>query len=136
MAVELNPYLFFPGNTEHAVGFYQQVFGGEISITRRGDVDPTAAGEQRNQVINALLTGGDITLRASDREDTTNDEQTRVELSLIGTDETRLRALFDGLAQGGNVRANLEKQFWGDIFGAVTDKYGINWQVNIGSAGA
>lgn len=136
MAVELNPYLFFPGNTEQAVSFYQQVFGGEVSITRRGDVDPTAAADQRNQVINALLTGGDITLRASDREDTTTDEQTRVELSVIGTDETRLRALFDGLAQGGTVRANLEKQFWGDIFGAVTDKYGIGWQVNIGSAGA
>jgi PhnB protein len=136
MAVELNPYLFFPGNTERAVTFYQQVFGGEVTITRRGDVDPTAPAEQRNQVINALLTGGEITLRASDREDTTTDEQTRVELSLIGTDEARLRALFDGLAQGGVVRANLEKQFWGDIFGAVTDQYGIGWQINIGSAGA
>lgn len=136
MAVELNPYLFFPGNAERAVTFYQQVFGGEVSITHRGDVDPTAPAEQRNQVINALLTGGDITLRASDREDTTTDEQTRVELTLIGTDEARLRALFDGLAQGGIVRANLEKQFWGDIFGAVTDEYGISWQVNIGSAGA
>jgi PhnB protein len=136
MAVDLHPYLFFPGNAEQAVTFYQQVFGGEVSITRRGDVEPTVPAEQRNQVIFALLTGGDITLRASDREDTTADEQTRVELSLIGTDETRLRALFDGLAQGGTVRAELEKQFWGDTFGAVTDKYGIGWQVNIGSAGA
>ena len=136
MSVELNAYLFFPGNAGQAIAFYQQVFGGQVTITRLGDVDPTAASEQKDLVINALLTGGDITLRASDREDTTTDEQTRVELSLIGTDETRLRALFDGLAQGGIVRADLEKQFWGDIFGAVTDKYGIGWQVNIGSAGA
>ena len=35
--------------------------------------------------------------------------------------------LENGLAQGGIVRADLEKQFWGDIFGAVTDKYGIGW---------
>ncbi len=136
MSVELNAYLFFPGNTEQAITFYQQVFGGQVSITRRGDVDPTAAPEQQDQVINALLTGGDITLRASDREDATADPQTRIELSLIGTDDARLRTMFDGLAKDGTVRAKLERQFWGDIFGAVTDKYGIGWQVNIGAAGA
>jgi PhnB protein len=136
MSVELNAYLFFPGNAEQAIAFYQQVFGGQVTITRRGDVDPAAAPEQKNQVINALLAGGDITLRASDREDTSTDPQTRVELSLIGTDEARLRAVFDGLAEDGTVRARLERQFWGDIFGAVTDKYGIGWQVNIGTAGA
>jgi len=137
MSVELNAYLFFPGNAEQAIAFYQRVFGGKVTITRRGDVDPTATTpEQRNQVINALLSGGDITLRASDREDTSVDPQTRIELSLIGTDEERLRALFDGLANGGTVRTELAKQFWGDIYGAVTDKYGIGWQVNIGAAGA
>jgi len=51
--------------------------------------------------------------------------QTRVELSLIGTDDARLRAMFDGLADGGTVVTKLERQFWGDIFGSVTDKYGI-----------
>lgn len=135
MPVELNAYLFFPGNAEEAIGFYQQVFGGQVSITRRGDVDPTAAAEQRNQVVNATLTGGDVTLRASDREDTSTSPQTRIELSLIGTDEPRMRALFDGLANGGAVRTELAKQFWGDVFGALTDKYGIGWQVNIGTAG-
>ncbi|MBO0831955.1 MAG: VOC family protein [Actinobacteria bacterium] len=135
MAIELNPYLFFAGNADQAIAFYQQVFGGEVSITRRGDVDPSATAEERNQVVNALLNGGDVTIRASDYAEST-DEQNRVELSLIGKDEARLRALFAALAQGGTVRANLEKQFWGDVFGAVTDKYGIRWQINIGSAGA
>src|SRR5215470_2262516 len=114
----------------------QRIFGGEVTITRVGDVDPTAAPEQTNLVINAQLIGGDITLRASDRQDTSTEPQTRIELSLIGTDDARMRALFDGLADGGTVRAKLEKQFWGDVFGAVTDKYGIGWQINIGTAGA
>lgn len=135
MAVELNAYLFFPGNAEEAIAFYQQVFGGQVSVTRLGDVNPSAPAEQKNLVINALLSGGDITLRASDREGTSTSEQTRVELSLIGTDDARLRALFDALAVGGTVRAKLERQFWGDVFGAVTDRYGIGWQINIGSAG-
>jgi PhnB protein len=136
MTVQLDAYLFFPGNAEEAISFYQQVFGGQLTITRRGDVDPSATGHDKNQVVNATLTGGELTLRASDRGDTSLDEQTRVELSLIGTDESKLRGLFDALSQGGTVRAKLERQFWGDIFGAVTDRYGIGWQVNIGSAGA
>src|SRR5215472_16212846 len=136
MSVELNAYLFFPGNTEEAIAFYQEIFGGQVTIARVGDVDPGAPPEQKNLVINALLTGGDITLRASDRQDASPDPQTRIELSLIGTDDARLRSLFDGLANGGTVRAKLERQFWGDVFGAVTDRHGISWQVNIGAAGA
>src|SRR6516162_1376528 len=108
MSVELNAYLFFPGNAEQAIAFYQRVFGGKVTITRRGDVDPTATTpEQRNQVINALLSGGDITLRASDREDTSLDPQTRIELSLIGADDARLRNVFDALAEDGTVRTKL-----------------------------
>jgi PhnB protein len=128
--------LSFPGNARQAIAFYLRVFGGQVTITRRGDVDPTATPGQRNQVINALLTGGDITLQASDREDASLDPQTRVEMSLIGADDARLRDLFDSLAEGGTVRIKLERQFSGDIFGAVTDKYGIGRQVNTGTAGA
>ena len=25
----------------------------------------------------------------------------------------------------------LKKEFWGDIFGSLTDKYNINWMMNI-----
>ena len=105
MPITIDSYLFFPGNTEQAITFYQEIFGGRTTITRRGDVDPTASDAEMNQVVNALLTGGDVTLRASDRDDTTTlDEQTRVELSVISTDEPRLRAIFDGLGNGGTVR--------------------------------
>jgi PhnB protein len=135
MEILLNAYLFFPGNAEEAITFYRGVFGGEVDITRVGDVDPSAPDEAKNAVINAQLTGGDLTLRASDDENGTLDSQRRVELSLIGSDEARLREVFDALAAGGEVKTPLEKQFWGDIFGGVVDKFGIGWQVNIGSAG-
>jgi PhnB protein len=132
MSFQINAYLFFPGNAEEAIGFYQNVFGGELALTRVGDADPSAPAEAKNQVINATLSGGEVTIRASDRPDTSLDVQTRVSLSVIGEDETRLRKIFDDLSDGGTVVAPLEKQFWGDTFGAVNDKFGIAWQVNIG----
>jgi len=129
--VKLEAYLFFPGNTEEAMTFYRGVLGGELSITRRGDVDPTAPEAEKHIVINAALDTGTFTLRASDRADATNDIQTRVELTIIGTEEDDLRRIFDALSDGGTVKAPLEKMFWGDIFGGLIDRFGIGWQVNI-----
>jgi uncharacterized glyoxalase superfamily protein PhnB len=28
----------------------------------------------------------------------------------------------------------LEKQFWGDMFGMLTDKFGVDWNMNIGDS--
>jgi hypothetical protein len=52
------PLSVLPGNTEQVIAFYHQVFGGQVTITRRGDVDPAATAGEKNQVVNALLTGG------------------------------------------------------------------------------
>lgn len=130
----IDPYLFFPGNAEEAVTFYQGAFGGKVEITRRGDVDQSAPENEKNLIINASLETDGLTIRMSDRLDTTLDPQTRVELSIVGSDEQRLRKLFDDLSEGGSVRSPLEKMFWGDVFGALVDRFGIGWQVNISSA--
>jgi PhnB protein len=97
-------------------------------------VDSSATGAERDLVINATLETGDFNLRGSDRGDATTRPQARVALSLIGTDEARLCKIYDALSDGGSQDSPLEKVFWGDVFGALTDKFGINWQVNVGSA--
>jgi PhnB protein len=132
--VKIDAYLFFPGSTGDAMEFYQGVFGGTVTVVRRGDVDPSAAGADKELVINASLDSGYFQLRASDRADATNAPQARVALTLIGTDEARLRQVYNDLSVGGTQDNQLEKVFWGDVFGSLTDKFGITWQVNIGSA--
>jgi PhnB protein len=129
--MQLQAYLFFPGNTEEAMSHYQSILGGDLTITRRGDVDPTASDDEKDLVINAALETGTFTLRASDRADATHEVQTRIELTIIGTDDGALRTIFDGLSDGGSVKAPLEKMFWGDTFGALVDRFGIGWQINI-----
>ena len=132
--MKLEAYLFFPGNTEEAMNFYEGVFGGDLTITRRGDVDPTATEGEKGLIVNAALDSAAFTLRASDRADATSDVQTRIELTINGSEEDDLREVFDALSDGGTVKAQMEKMFWGDIFGALIDRFGIGWQVNISAS--
>jgi PhnB protein len=131
--MQIDAYLFFPNCAAEALEFYQGVFGGRLSVVRRGDVDPSASGDEKDLVINATLETGAFNLRGSDRGDATREPQARVALTLIGTDEERLRKVYADLSAGGSQDSPLEKVFWGDTFGALTDKFGMNWQVNIGS---
>jgi len=38
--------------------------------------------------------------------------------------------LFAALAEGGTVIMPLEKTFWAERFGMLTDRFGVSWMVN------
>ncbi len=54
-----------------------------------------------------------------------------ISISLSGDDEPELTGFWDKLSAGGKVTMPLAKAPWGDMFGMLTDKFGINWLVNI-----
>jgi PhnB protein len=129
--ITLNPYLFFKGQAREAMEFYKGVFGGELTVQTYNEVPDMSKDEaKKDWLMHASLEGGDAKLMASD-SDKASPEAAKIELSLVGQDETRLREIFGKLSDGGKVNSPLKKEFWGDIFGMVTDQYGISWMVNI-----
>ncbi len=132
--ISVEPYLFFKGKAKEAMEFYKSVFGGELEVSTMADSPKEAQmpGANPTDVMHASLKGP-VNLMASDSSKA-SDKAAKVELSLGGTDEAQMRKIFDGLAGGGQVRMPLKKQFWGDIFGSVTDKYGVDWMMNIGDS--
>jgi PhnB protein len=56
---------------------------------------------------------------------------TNIAISLSGDDADELRGCWEKLSEGGTVSVPLEKQMWGDEFGACTDRHGVGWMVNI-----
>jgi len=55
-------------------------------------------------------------------------------VSLSGDDEAELRRIWEGISEGGIIAMPLEPAPWGDVFGMCSDKFGVNWLVNIGPA--
>lgn len=129
MTSRLNPYLSFRDNTREAMEFYRDVLGGELTISTFGEF----GGQPADGVMHALLeTPHGFTLMASDTpEGMSLNPGDNIAISLSGDDEADLRRFLEGLAEGGQVTMPLEKQMWGDVFGMVTDRFGITWMVDI-----
>jgi PhnB protein len=128
----LNPYIMFQGDAREAMEFYQQVFGGKLSISTFGEFDSSHA-EIADKVMHSLLeTDSGYTIMAGDTppgmEDDTSDNIT---ISLSGTAAEELRGYWKKLSESGTVSQPLEKQMWGDEYGACVDGFGITWMVNI-----
>ncbi|GAA4894781.1 PhnB protein [Stackebrandtia albiflava] len=131
MGWQLNPYLNFDGNARQAMEFYRDVLGGDLTVSTFGEFG--GEGDTSDKVMHAQLSGGGLTLMASDTAPGMEYRPgTNVALSLSGDDDATLRRYWEGLSQDGTITVPLEEQMWGDVFGAVTDRFGINWMVNIG----
>ncbi|SRR5258708_35843449 len=132
----LSPYLNFNGNCAEAMNFYQSVLGGELEMQKFGDTPEMKVTEnQKDKVIHATLKHESLSFMASDGSEehkvTFGDN---IHMSIAGTDEATITKYFNGLAEGGKVDMPLAKQFWGDTFGMLTDKFGVHWMVNISSS--
>ena len=132
MASRLNPYLSFQGNAREAVEFYQQVFGGELTLSTFGEYG-MADSDIADQVMHAQLeTPSGYTLMVSDTPPGMDHTPgTNITVSLSGDDVEELRGYFAKLSEGGTVTLPLEKQMWGDEYGALTDRFGVPWMANI-----
>ncbi len=128
----LEPYIYFKGNCREAMQFYRSVFGGELDAVTYADgpgaTDPPAA--DPSWLMHASLHDGLVNLMGSDTENASA-VAAKIQLSVSGTDNESLTAAFNGLSDGADVRMPLAKAPWGATFGALTDRYGVDWMVNI-----
>ncbi|AVT41372.1 VOC family protein [Plantactinospora sp. BB1] len=131
MPTRLNPYLSFDGNAREAMEFYQRLFGGNLVLSTFGEFG--TEGDQADQVMHAMLeTDSGFTLMGSDvPPGMEHAPGNAITVSLSGDDSDELRGYWNALSEGGIVSVPLERQMWGDEFGACADRFGTPWMVNI-----
>src|SRR5215831_2099143 len=128
----LTPYLTFNGNAGEAMKFYQSILGGELSMQTFEEAKMAERPEDKTKIIHAALKNDALTLMASDANSSKPANfGDNISMSVSGADNTKLSDVFNKLAEGGKVDMPLAKQFWGDTFGMLTDKFGVHWMINI-----
>jgi PhnB protein len=131
MASRLNPYINFGDNARQAMEFYRDVFGGELTVSTFGEMGGAAPGDENKVMHSQLETPSGFTLMGSDAPaGMPRDSGSSIQVSLSG-DDASLRDYFQKLSEGGSVTMPLEKQMWGDEFGMLVDRFGVQWMVNV-----
>ncbi|MGH8928453.1 MAG: VOC family protein [Acidimicrobiia bacterium] len=140
----VSTYLNFVRDTEKAFNFYKSVFGTEFvdGISRMGEVPPQEGQPElseadKNLVMNVQLPilGGHI-LQGTDAPESMGFELTQgnnVFITLEPDTRAETDALFKTLSEGGTVEMPLQDMFWGDYFGSLVDKFGVQWMFNCSS---
>lgn len=133
MPSRLNPYLSFKDNARQAMTFYQTVFGGKLELHTFKEFHAAQDPSEDDKIMHSMLSADNgIVFMASDTPTSMPYKPgTNISMSLSGDDEAELRGYFDKLSAGGKVMMPLTKAMWGDVFGMLTDQFGIVWMVNI-----
>ena len=135
MTQRLNPYIAFGSETAEALDFYQKVFGGEPAVSYFKEYG--TEGPDGDLVMHGQLdTDAGFTIMAADTPSFMERKTgSSITISLSGDEGDSLRGYWERLSDGANVTTPLEKQMWGDEFGQLTDRYGVDWLVNISGSG-
>lgn len=137
----VNVYLNYDGNCGEAFNFYKSVFGGEYSyFSRFGEMPPQEGmpplpESEKNKVMHValpisaetMLMGSDTMAHSPVKTLVGNNFSLSVNADTIEEADR----LFNELSEGGVITMPMSQTFWGAYFGMFTDKFQINWMINV-----
>jgi PhnB protein len=131
--MQVNPYLFFNGNCEAALKFYQKVLGAKIEAIRpysAGPADMPVPPEWKDKVLHAsILIDGEV-IMASDAFPGNFHQPQGFAVALQVDDPADAERRFKALAEGGTVSMPFGKTNFSRGFGICVDQFGTPWMVN------
>jgi len=129
----LIPNIHFNGNCDEAISFYKEVFGAEVKEINYAKDAPTDSGMDElppNFVMYSEIIICGVKMSLTDGAETPLPFGHFSYLLNYDTEE-EVTAIFNKLAEGGNVEEPLSTTFWAGLYGSVADRFGVNWQVMV-----
>ena len=134
----VQPYLFFDGRCEEAIGFYQKALGARVEMMLRykeaPEQSPDMLAGYGDKVMYANLRIGDGSVMMAD-DCMGHPVFNGFQLSLSVADETEAKTRFAALSDGGQVKLPLTRTFFSPCFGMATDRFGVSWMVIVAMPG-
>lgn len=131
--MQLNSYLHFNGRCEEAFKFYEKVLVGKIEAMFSHEGTPAAEHvppEWRKKIMHARLNVGDQVLMGSDVPPGHYNQPQGFRVNISIKDPADAERIFKALANEGKVTMPLEKTFWAQRFGMLSDQFGTPWMIN------
>ena len=132
----LDSYLFFNGNCAEAMRFYERTLGGKIEMMMTYGESPQPehcpAGSKDRIMHTRLVVDGRALMASDTPAGEPNSGMNGFALSLNYPTPADARRVFDALAAGGKVTMAMEKTFWSEAFGMLSDRFGTPWMVGGG----
>ena len=126
-------YLFFNGDCREAMTRYQQVLGGRIEAmfeNRGSPAESQVPPDWGDKILHASLVFPGGVLMASDAPPGRGSPMGGFSVSVSVNSVEEARRVFDALAEGGTVTMPVEKTFWSEAFGMLTDRFGVPWMIS------
>jgi PhnB protein len=129
--MQVNPYIAFKGDCRQAIEFYKNALQAEEVYSETFGESPMAGMAPADQIMHATIRVGESNIMMSDDPNpVAGTTGGNITLAIQLKDPARAQELFDNLAKGGTIVMPIEKTFWADAFGMVTDQFGVKWMVN------
>lgn len=127
----VNPYIAFNGNCRDAIEFYKGALDAEVLFAQTMGESPMSDMGPAENIMHCTIKVGDSTIMmCDDPRPGASTDGSNISLAIGLNDPERAKQLFGNLARDGSVVMPLEKTFWAEAFGMVTDKFGVKWMVN------
>ncbi len=129
----ITPYLVFNGDCQDVMDFYRSVFPcGEPKVLNYGDYMPEGS-KTPSELLRAWIMHGEMTICGTNvwfaDEAMPVSRGGRIKLTATVPTGKEAAAIFDVLCAGGNVTLPPTGTFYSVFHAAVTDKFGVNWNV-------
>ncbi|MGH9457336.1 MAG: VOC family protein [Thermoanaerobaculia bacterium] len=128
------PYLFFNGNCAEAMRFYERVLGGKLdpvmtyADSPEGPPPPKVTPDKIMHARLVLPDGGAI-MASDDMSGAPYRGMSGFAVTLVYPAAAEVKRVFEALADGGRIDMPLDKTFWSEAFGGVTDRFGTPWMI-------
>lgn len=116
--------------------FYKSCLGGTLYLQTVGE---TPLGEKfpddiKEYIVHACLQSENMLLMATDMvEDQGLTRGNAVSILIQCESKKEISSYYKKLSAGGESTYPVQKTYWGALFGALTDKYGNRWLLNLNS---
>lgn len=130
--MKITPHLTFAGNCRQAFAHYQSLFGGELACFSYAEspAKDSVPEHWQEKLVHASLGAELCSLSGVDLQPEEFQPPQGVYMLVETNDEHEARRVFAGLADGGSVQMDIQKTFWSPLYGSVTDRFGISWEIN------